>query len=204
MTRSQTVFSPSFLSPSPSSPTPFFFFFLSLHQLPSDYWDLRRSIRNMCGGLEAAWWEALRQAARPRLSQRAGASGGEKLSVSSKTETYWLFAGHYFPLNGQKEREKENFLPLNSSLKENRITELLLGIQSLMTLPSMSDSPWICLAVNYSQGLHMEWFHKKKNQTWLWKITIKQTSKYWNTRRNMAKAEYLTRFINWTCLIRSV
>lgn len=37
------------------------------------------------------WWEVLRQAAHPHSSQRARASGEEKLLVSSKTESYWVF-----------------------------------------------------------------------------------------------------------------
>lgn len=50
--------SPSFPPISPSLPShpPLFFITpsLSLNELPSDYWGLWRSIRNMCGGLEAA------------------------------------------------------------------------------------------------------------------------------------------------------
>lgn len=83
--------SPPTATPHPSLP---------VNELPSDYWGFWRSIRTMCEGLEAADGSPSSSSSPASLPSQhtrcPRASGGEKLSASSKASTYWLFAGFYF------------------------------------------------------------------------------------------------------------
>lgn len=139
-------FSPSFLSPSLPSHPPFFFFFFFFFYLYISC----PQITGIWGGLSETCVEVWRRPdGKPFVKLLALDSPKEPEPVGEKNSQWvqrqkligFLQDIIFHWMGKKRERERENFSPLNSSLKENRITELLLGVQSGMNPPSVSDSP---------------------------------------------------------------
>ena len=157
---------PSFppISPSlPSSPTLVFItpsLSLSLNELPSDYWGLRRSIRNMCGGLEAADGKSFVKRLTIIFPQRAKASGEEKKKTSQWVQRqkligflqdiifHWMDkqekTSHPKPLSVKYRSQSENWIsqppsPLCSQSSPLRLFLLWFCCSSVWPCLSLTD-----------------------------------------------------------------